>query len=162
MPDENQPVEGVEEAAGFKPITSQDELNRIIGQRIEKVKSQFADYPDLKAKAEKFDEVQESTKSELQKAQEAAQAAEARAQQFERAAVRARIAAELDVPVEVLSGDDEESLRASAQKVIEWRDSNKKAAPKPSSLKSGASGSSEQLTGKEKAAAALRQMRGGS
>lgn len=53
---------------GFTPITSQEQLNRLIGERINAVKTQYADYADLKAKATKFDEAENKSKSELQRA----------------------------------------------------------------------------------------------
>lgn len=59
MADETTPPEGGQQQGGgdgFKPITSQDELNRIIGDRVARERSRFADYDDLKAKAEKASE----------------------------------------------------------------------------------------------------------
>lgn len=144
----------------FKPITSQEELERVLGRRLERERAKFADYDDLKSKAARLDEIEESQKSELEKLQERAATAEQRAAEFERQALKAQIAAETGVPVEVLHGDSEESIRAAAQKVIEWREAGKKAPPKPKGLKSGAAGS-ETPAGKERAAAALRQLRGG-
>ncbi len=44
---------GATSAAGdeFKPITSQDDLNRVIAERINRERAKFADYDELKAKA---------------------------------------------------------------------------------------------------------------
>jgi hypothetical protein len=112
-------------------------------------------------KARKFDEVQEQSKSELEKAQERAAELEKRATLAEQVALKTRIAAEMNVPIEVLHGDNEESIRAAAQRVIEWRDSNKPPPPSPRRLKSGSTSSADSaLDGKERAAAALRQLRG--
>jgi len=112
-------------------------------------------------KAKKFDEVNEQSKTELQKAQERAAELEKRATLAEQTALKTRIAAELNVPIEVLHGDDEESIRAAAQRVIEWRDSNKPPAPSPKRLQAGSTSSGNAaLDGKERAAAALRQLRG--
>src|SRR5690606_18679797 len=109
--------------------------------------------------AAKLDEFEEAQKSELQKERERAEAAEARASAAEQAALKVRIASELGVIPEVISGSTEEEMRASAQKVIEWRDAGKKPAPKPKALKSGASADDEG-SGKERAAQALRHLRG--
>lgn len=38
----------------FKPITSQDDLNKIISERIKRERGKFADYEDLKAKASRL------------------------------------------------------------------------------------------------------------
>ena len=158
MSEENEPGNG--QGDGFKPITSQDDLNRIIGERIGKVKAQYADYDALKEKASKFDQAEEASKTELQKERERAEAAERRASQAERSALQQRIAAEEGVIPEVLHGDTEEEMRAAAKKVIEWRDSGKKKAPPPKTLKSGSSRDGSD-TGGSRAAAALRQLRQG-
>lgn len=60
----------------FAPITSQDDLNKVISQRLERERSKFADYGDLKAKAEQFDQLEEAKKDEIQKATERAAATE--------------------------------------------------------------------------------------
>lgn len=44
--------------SGYTPPATQDELNRIIGERVTRVKSQYADYNDLKAKAARVDELE--------------------------------------------------------------------------------------------------------
>ena len=168
MPEENEgqqeqkPAEKQQAQQGdeFKPITSQDELNRLIGARIDKVKSQFADYDDLKTKASKFEELEQSKKSELEKAQERIAELEQRSTQAERTALRTRIASEEGVIPEVLTGDTEEEMRAAAKRVIDWRDSNKQKPPSPKKLTSGSGG--EPKTGeKGRAAAALRSLRQG-
>ena len=51
---------------------TQEELNAILGERISKEKSKYADYESLKEKAAKFDELEEKNKSALEKANEAA------------------------------------------------------------------------------------------
>lgn len=111
-----------------------------------------------KTAAEKLAEIEESKKSEVQKAQERIKELETRATQAERTALRTRIAAEMNVPVEVLNGDDEESIKASAQKILDWRDSGKRTPPEPKKLKSGASGGADD--GRSRAAAAVRALRG--
>lgn len=82
------------------------------------------------------------------------------------ASVRAEVAAAKGVPTSSLFGATKEELEASADELIAWRDANTKRTPKPpaptSGLKSGASASGDGPTDpKEKAAAALRVMRGG-
>ena len=147
-------------AEEFKPITSQDELNRLIGERIGKVKAQFADYDALKTKAAKFDEVEKATKSEIEQAQERIKELGSRASTAERVALQQRIAAEEGVIPEVLHGTTEEEMRASAQRIKEWRDAGKKPAPDPKSLKSG-SGAAPAGGEQGRAAAALRALRQG-
>ncbi|MCZ1070814.1 hypothetical protein [Rhodococcus sp. A5(2022)] len=146
----------------FKPITSQEQLDKIVGSRVERERAKFADYDSLKEKAGKFDEFEQASKSELQKALERAEAAERQIGEANRTALHARIAAETGVPVEMIHGDDEESARASAQKILDWSESRTpKKKPPVGKLKSGASGSGDHATEKERAAAALRQLRTG-
>lgn len=160
MSEENNPPADPPKEPEFKAPQSQEEFDRMVGQRLERERAKFGDYDDLKAKAAKFDEVEEKNKTELQKATERAAEAERKAALAERTALRTRIAAETGVPVEVLHGDDEDSIKAAAQKVIDWRDSNKKQPPSPKKLASGSGG--EPKSGeKGKAAAALRSLRQG-
>lgn len=144
----------------FRPITSQEEFEKALGKRLERERSKFADYDDLKTKASQFDQLQESQKSELQKERERAEAAEKRAGAAERSALQVRIAAEFGVPQEVVHGDNEESMRKAAQRLVEWRDTGKRPTPTPKQLKSGSG--PEPRTGESgRAAAALRALRQG-
>ncbi len=153
---------GGEQHPEWKPPATQEEFNAIITKRIERERAKFADYDTLREKAAKFDEVEQANKTELEKERERAEAAERRAQEFELAALKSRIAVEEGVIPEVLTGSTEEEMRASAQKVKEWAEQGvRKAPPPPKLLKSGSAGGGDgALTGKERAAAALRQMRG--
>lgn len=102
------------ESEGFKPITSQEELNRLIGQRIAKVESRFGDYEDVKAKAAKFDEAQEAAKSDLEKATARAEAAESKVKEYEQrtqiATWKSEIVKDSKVPAEALRGTTREEL----------------------------------------------------
>jgi hypothetical protein len=51
---------------------TQDELNRIIGDRLAREREKFADYADLKAKADKHDEAMKAAMTDSEKAIEAA------------------------------------------------------------------------------------------
>ena len=106
---------------GFKPITSQEEFDKMIKARIERAKKSAVpeDYEAMKAKAAKFDEIEEANKSELEKATSRAEAAEK-----ELAALRHK--AEIDgwkaaaskatgVPASVLRGETEEDIMAHAE-----------------------------------------------
>lgn len=151
---------GQDKAAEFKAPTTQEEFDRMVGDRLNRERAKFADYDDIKSKAAKLDEIEQASKTELEKERERAEAAEKRAAQAERTSLQVRIATELGVPQEAVHGDDEEAMRTSAQRLVEWRDTNKKPAPKPQSLSSGSSGESK--TGeKGRAAAALRTLRQG-
>lgn len=90
------------------------------------------------AKAKRLDEIEEQSKSALQKALEAQQAAEKRAAELEVTALRARIAAQKGVDVDLLTGNTEEEIAAAADRLIAWRG---EAAPKvPASTSSDDAG----------------------
>jgi hypothetical protein len=54
--------------SSWTPPASQDDLNRIIEQRLARERAKFADYDDLKAKAEKHDALEMELSSEAEKA----------------------------------------------------------------------------------------------
>lgn len=124
----------------FTPPASQEDLNRIISDRLSRQKEKlekenaekFADYDDLKAKASSLDEIEEARKSELQKATERAEAAEKavaeRAEvdakreaeekaKRELAEVRDAVAKEKGVDASVLRGGSREDLEAHADSI---------------------------------------------
>lgn len=152
------------EDGSFKPITSQDELNRIIGERVKRAKP--ADYDDLKAKASKFDEIEQASKSELERIAEERDAERQRATKAETDYLRLFVAHNFGLtPTQAkrLVGTTKEELEADAQEIM--RDfpapaTGQRQAARPSALKSGSSGSPD--TGeKGRAAAALRSLRQG-
>ena len=63
----------------FTPITSQDDLNRALKDRLDRERAKFADYNDLKAKAGRLDEIEQANKSEIDKANDRVTKAEAEA-----------------------------------------------------------------------------------
>lgn len=99
----------------FTPITSQDDLNKLIGERVARVKNQFADYKDLKAKASEFDKIAEASKSELDKAIERAEAAETAMQELKAAQELNSLAETKGVPMACLTGSPEERAAAIAE-----------------------------------------------
>ncbi len=85
---------------------TQDEVNTIIADRLTRERAKYADYDDLKTKAQQFD----TTKAEL----DALNAANAQRD------MRARVAAATGVPVELLTGDTEEACTAQAQAALKF------------------------------------------
>lgn len=129
----------VEQQTAFEAVTSQEALDRIISQRLAREKSKYADYDDLKAKAKKFDEAEEATKSEIQRERDKREAAEKRAQELEAAQTRRdlaeKVSAEKRVPVQLLmrgGGDTEESMEAYADEILAYRNGGD---PKPGVVK---------------------------
>ena len=117
MPEENTvQVENATQGAPAEPerTFTQSEMDAIIGERLKRDRAKYADYEELKAKAAKFDEAEEASKSELQKAVEERDSLKAELDKLkaerERAELVARVAAEKGVDADLLarmSGDVE-------------------------------------------------------
>lgn len=103
---------------------TQAEMNAIISDRLSRERSKYADYGDLKSKAQQFDAAQEAGKTELQKANEKAAKLQEQLDTLTRAntlrELRSKVAAATGVPAELLSGDTEESCTAQAQAILKF------------------------------------------
>ena len=95
---------------------TQAELDAIVGDRLKRERAKYADYDEFKAKAAKFDEAEEASKSELQKAVEERDRYKAELEKLaaerERAEKVAKVAAEKGVDAALLArmaGDVEEN-----------------------------------------------------
>ena len=65
-------TEVIQETEQTERTFTQAELNAIVQERVGETKAKYGDYEELKAKASKYDEQVEASKSELQKATERA------------------------------------------------------------------------------------------
>lgn len=101
---------------------TQDEMNAIIKDRLSREREKYADYESLKEKAQKYDAAEEAGKTELQRAQEKAQALQSQLDALLQAdtvrKIREKVSQETGVPVNVLSGDTEESCKAQADAIL--------------------------------------------
>lgn len=114
--------EGDGGAKEFTPIQSQDELDRVIRGRLARQKEQFAGHDEYKRKAEEFDKLQESAKSETQKLQDAATLAARNASEAEARAMRLEVAMEKGLTTaqaKRLVGNTKEELEADAEELLE-------------------------------------------
>jgi erythromycin esterase-like protein len=146
----------------FDPITSQDEFDKRVSARIARERAKYADYSDLKAKAEQFDEIQQAAKTDTEKHLERISALEKELEGERFNTLRSQIASKKGVPAHRISGTTPEELEASADDYLaEVAELAKQQRPKPSSLKSGATGSDSRVDPKEKAAGLLRSLRSG-
>ena len=107
---------------------TQEEVNRIVQERIFKERSKFEGFEDLKAKAAKYDEMEEASKTELQKATERAEKLEAelkgiKAEQEIRA-IKDKVSAETGVPVNLLTGNTEEDCKSQAEAILGFANVN--------------------------------------
>lgn len=102
----------------------QDEVNKIVQDRISRERAKFADYEEMKAKAAKFDEMEEAGKSELQKAQDKVQALEAQIQSINKekeiSQIRTQVAQAKGVPADLLTGETQEACESQADKILSF------------------------------------------
>ena len=121
----------------FQAITSQDELNRVIGERVKRATAKFADYKDLQAKAAKLDELEDANRSEAEKAQARITELENQLNAVQAESLRLRVAAEhgitdADDIALFLTGTDEETLTKQAERLAaRSEEATKPRAPKP-------------------------------
>lgn len=94
---------------------TQAEVNSIVADRLTRERTKYADYDDLKTKAQQFD----TTKAEL----DALKAANTQRD------MRARVAAATGVPVELLTADTEEACTAQAQAALKFAKKNEYSYP---------------------------------
>lgn len=126
----------------FQPITSQDDLNRIIGERVKRATSKFGDYKDLQAKAARFDELEQANKTESQRLADAKAAAEQERDAARAEALRLRVATKHGISDEdadlFLTGTDEETLLRQAQRLSDRKgDAGAAGTPKPDLTQGG-------------------------
>lgn len=108
-------------AEGGEKTFTQAEVNAMIGKRVNEVTAKFADYDALKAKAEQFDKLGDG-KSELQKANERADALQKELDGIRKdnktRGTREKVAKETGVPIDLLTGEDEESCKKQAEAIL--------------------------------------------
>ena len=125
-------------------LFTQEELNQIIGTRIARIQANYADYDDLKAKAAKYDEIEEESKTELQKMTERADALQAELDGMKKQTalrdLRDKVAKQTGVPADLLSGETEEACMAQAEAIMNFA--------KPGSYPTVKDGGEVQKTGK--------------
>lgn len=130
-----------QQKADFDPITSQDQLDSIISKRVERERAKFSDYDDYKAKAEQLLQIEDANKSELEKAQETASVLQAENESLRVGKIRAEVAADTGVPVELIQGSDEGEMRTFVSKLIAFRgEAQQPRSPKPDPLQGFGSG----------------------
>lgn len=117
--------EQIQETTQQEKTFTQEEVNKVVQERLGKERAKFEDYDALKEKASKFDEMQEASKSELQKAQEKAAKLEAQLSSMKKdaevTALRQKVAAEKGVPADLLYGETEEACQAQAEKLLAYK-----------------------------------------
>lgn len=101
---------------------TQEQVDRVVEQRLARERSKFADYADLKAAAERLEKIEADGQSETEKAVRRAEAAERRAEQAEAKHLRLEIAIEKGLtPAQAkrLVGSSREELEGDAAELLE-------------------------------------------
>ena len=121
---------GGSDDGGFTPITTQDDLNKVIADRVNRVKAQFADYKDIKAKAARLDELEAANQTEAERVAQRIAALESENARIQSEALRSRIQAKHGISDEdaalFLTGTDEDTLTAQARRLAEREADRKK------------------------------------
>ncbi len=115
----------------FKPITSQDDLNKVVADRVARERAKYADYRDVKAKAARLDELEAANQSEAEKTAKRISDLEAELTNTRRDSLRLTIATahgitdadDIDL---FLTGTDEETLTRQAKRLADREADRKK------------------------------------
>ena len=115
-------------AEGQTRTFTQEEVNAIVGKRLAEEKGKYADYDVLKAKADKFDEAEEASKTELQKATERANNLESELNAFKKAeelrTMRETVSKDTGIPANLITGTTEEECKAQAEAIKAYASPN--------------------------------------
>lgn len=110
----------ITQTPGQDKTFTQDELNHIVANRVKK----YADYDELKKKAELFDKIEEANKTELQKAQERANSLQAELDATKKAValrdLRDEVSRSKGVPANLLTGNTQEECEAQADQILNF------------------------------------------
>ena len=123
----NETVETKQAEATSKTFT-QAEVDAIVRERLARDRAKYADYNEIKEKAEQFDRIEEANKTELQKAQERAEALGKELADIKRSNeirdMRAKVAQEKGIPANLLTSDTEEECVAQADMILAFAQPN--------------------------------------
>ncbi|MET0887353.1 MAG: DUF4355 domain-containing protein [Mycetocola sp.] len=111
-------------AEEFKAITTQEDLNKVIADRVQRERAKYADYKDVKAKATKLDEIEQANQTEAEKTAKRIADLEAELGNTRRESTRIKIAAEHGITdaddIDLfLTGNDEETLTKQAKRLAD-------------------------------------------
>lgn len=117
---EGTPTQEANESASdaFVAPASQEELDQIVESRLNRERRKYADYEEVKKRAEEYEKFLDSQKTEDQKRAEEYAQLKAENAQLKQQQLRATVAAKYEIPMELmemLNGESEETLNAQAQ-----------------------------------------------
>lgn len=106
--------ETVNQVEATEKTFTQEEVNQIVGDRLKRESAKYADYEDLKSKAEKFDELSgqnQALQTELNELKNANTIRD----------MRSKVAEETGVPANLLTGMTEEECKTQAAAIMEFK-----------------------------------------
>lgn len=106
---------------GFQPITSQDDLNRIIDDRLKRERAKYADYAELKDKAKAYDKLQQDSQTAEQALNDRLAKLESSLTDQQVANLRLKVAQRHKLPdgsEEFLTGTTEDTLDEQAKRLL--------------------------------------------
>ena len=112
---------------------TQADIDAIVEGRLAREKQKYADYEDLKAKADELAKLKDSKKTESEKTAE--QLAELKKQLGELtkqktiSEVRNKVAEEMKIPASLLTGEDEEACKKQAKAILDFAGGKKDNYP---------------------------------
>lgn len=111
-------------AQGEERLFTQEEVNNLINKRFGELMSKVEDYDALKEKADKYDQAQEASKTELQKATDQRDAYKKELDDLKKSnrvrEIRRKVAEEKKVPENLLTADTEEACRKQADDILKF------------------------------------------
>ena len=123
----------------FKPITTQEEFDNAIKERLAREKSKYSDYDQLKSRVTELEEENVGLKSTIEANHQSKSDADKQLEElqkqiagYETAGLRTRVALQYGLPYDLadrLQGTDEESFKADAERLAGFMKSNQPVAP---------------------------------
>lgn len=129
---------------------TQADLDKVVADRLARERQKYEGFSELKEKAAKFDELEAASKTELQKATEKAEKLEKELNELKKSeevrAIRAKVAQDENIPVNLLTGETEEECVAQAKAINAYAKPDTYPALRDGGeVQNGVKGSNEQL-----------------
>ena len=123
----------------FKPITTQEEFDAAIKERLSREKAKYSDYDQLKSRVTELEEENVGLKSTIESTNQSKADADKQLEEmqkqiagYETASLRTRVALQHGLPYDLadrLQGTDEESFKADAERLAGFMKRTQPVAP---------------------------------
>lgn len=117
---------------------TQSELDQIIEERLKRERKKYADYEELRGKAEKYDQSVQKGKTEMQKANEAIEKLQLQLGGYMKAEevrkIREKVSSDTKVPSNLLTGETEEDCKKQAEAILAFAKPKEYPAPRKNTI----------------------------